>query len=70
MNYTTSYDSDLGWTHGYAMALKSSPSAMAWCENVSSLQSTKVTDELIPLNSLADLQADLDGLKHCNTAKQ
>ena len=64
---TSTYDQALGWTHGYAMALKrynSGNNVANWC--ASSLQSTQVTSTLV--TTLADVRADKDGLKHCQEA--
>lgn len=64
---TTAYDQALGFTHGYAMALKrynSGNNVANWC--VASLQSTQVTSTLV--TTLADVKADKDGLKHCREA--
>ena len=64
---TTAYDQALGFTHGYAMALKrynSGNNVANWC--VAGLQSTQVTSTLV--TTLADVKADEDGLKHCREA--
>ena len=64
---TTAYDQALGFTHGYAMALKrynSGNNVANWC--VAGLQSTQVTSTLV--TTLADVKADKDGLKHCREA--
>lgn len=66
---TSAYDQALGYTHGYAMALKrynSGNNVANWCTNTSSLQSTQVTDAT--MYALNDIRADMDGLKHCQTA--
>ncbi len=69
----STYDQNLGYTHGYAMALKSYNSGTAvdnWC--ASSLQSTQVTDVTYSSTTAAtqwtNLTTDMDGLKHCKTA--
>ena len=64
---TTAYDQALGFTHGYAMALKrynSGNNVANWC--VAGLQSTQVTSTQV--TTLADVKADKDGLKHCREA--
>lgn len=66
---TSTYDQGVGYTHGYAMALKrynSGNNVANWCTNTSSLQSTQVTDAT--MYALNDIRADMDGLKHCRTA--
>lgn len=66
---TSTYDQGLGYTHGYAMALKrynSGNNVANWCTNTSSLQTTQVTDAT--MYALNDIRADMDGLKHCQTA--
>lgn len=64
---TSTYDQALGYTHGYAMALKrynSGNNVANWC--VAGLQGTQVTSTLV--TTLADVRADKDGLKHCREA--
>ncbi len=63
----STYDQNLGYTHGYAMALKSYNNRTSldnWC--ASSLQSTQVTDTFV--TTLNGVRSDMDGLKHCKTA--
>jgi len=63
------------FTHGYAMALKranSGNNVAGWCADASSLRTTAITgvqyDEATAATQWGNLTADLDGLKHCNTA--
>lgn len=64
---TSTYDQNLGYTHGYALALKNYNNSQRftyWSD--ASLKSTQVTDVFV--NNLNDQRNDLDGLKHCQTA--
>ena len=63
------------FTHGYAMALKranSGNNVAGWCADASSLRTTAITDvqydDATAATQWGNLTADLDGLKHCNTA--
>ena len=89
---TTTYDQDLGYTHGYAMALKNVDYYAAggagsvagttdrwilksgWCADIANadggstnLRNLQVTDGFFTTE--ATVKADMDGLKHCMTAK-
>lgn len=63
------YDISLGFTHGYAIALKeSSPSATQWS---TATQTTTLTSQVYPSSgspsqsNYMEVVNDLDGLKHC-----
>jgi len=89
----TPYDQGLGYTHGYAMALKNVDYYAAggvggvagttdrwilksgWCADIANadggstnLRNLPVTDGLVYADE-ATVKADMDGLKHCMTAK-
>ena len=73
---TTAYDQALGFTHGYAMALKRADNGAAlaggWCADVASLRTTAVTDiqydNSTDATQWTNITTDMEGLKHCNTA--
>ena len=89
----TTYDQGLGYTHGYAMALKNVDYYAAggvggvagttdrwilksgWCADIANadggstnLRNLPVTDGLVDADE-ATVKADMNGLKHCMTAK-
>lgn len=80
---TTDYDKDdtqnrLGkFTHGYAMALKranNGATTAGWCADVSGMRTKQETD-VVYHNTTTDTQwhditTDMEGLKHCQTARQ